>query len=256
MTVDAVILAGGDGAVIDPAVQVKGLVAIAGRPMVEWVIDAMRAATTVSGIAVVVPTATGLGKWVDEVDEVVISDGRFADNVVAGIDAFGGRRAVVIATADLPALTPEAVDAFVTSFENADAELAYPLIFQKVMEEGFPGSQRTYIKIKAGRVTGGNLTVVTPAMVKKNVEFAQRLFDLRKNPLGLAQAVGVPFVFKLISGRLELEEAEARLSELLGGKCAAINIEHACIGADVDKPIDVIVAERVLYQNENRIKVS
>jgi NDP-sugar pyrophosphorylase family protein len=55
--VDAMVLAGGEGAVIDPTVRVKGLVRIAGKPMVEWVVDALRAATTVAKIAVVAPTS-------------------------------------------------------------------------------------------------------------------------------------------------------------------------------------------------------
>ena len=38
------------------------------------------------------------------------------------------------------------------------------------------------------------------------------------------------------------------MQQLLGAKCAAVYTPHASIGADVDKPIDVVVSERVLYQ--------
>ena len=41
------------------------------------------------------------------------------------------------------------------------------------------------------------------------------------------------------------------MGELLGGTCAAIYTSHASIGADVDKPVDVIVAERVLFERVN-----
>ena len=84
MKVDAVVLAGGDGAVIDPQVSVKGLVPVAGRPMVEWVVETLRGADPVAEIAVVVPTGEGLGDVTGLVDYLVVSDGRFADNVIAG----------------------------------------------------------------------------------------------------------------------------------------------------------------------------
>jgi hypothetical protein len=38
------------------------------------------------------------------------------------------------------------------------------------------------------------------------------------------------------------------MEQLLGAKCSAIYTSYASIGADVDKPIDVVVASRVLYQ--------
>ena len=112
--VDAVVLAGGDGAIIDPTVRIKGLVPVAGKPMVEWVVSALRAARTVEGIAVVVPTAENLGGWVDLTDKIVVSDQRFADNIFAGVDSFRTDRPTLVTTGDLPALTPEAIDDFVT----------------------------------------------------------------------------------------------------------------------------------------------
>ena len=90
MKVDAIVLAGGEGAVIDPAVAVKGLVPIAGRPMIAWVVDALRAAETIDRIAVVVPTTDDLGAWTDQVDSLVLSDASFIDNVLAGFSAFEG----------------------------------------------------------------------------------------------------------------------------------------------------------------------
>ncbi len=247
-TVDAVIMAGGDGCVIDPAVSIKGLVTVAGKPMVEWVVDTMRAASTVSRVAVVVPTDQGLGSWVEKVDELVVSDGSFIDNVVAGVSAFGEERPVVIATGDLPALTVEAVDDYVTRSLASGAELSYPLVSKEAMEAEFPGSQRTYVKIKSGPVTGGNLMVVTPALVRRNTEVAQKLFELRKSPIDLARVVGVSFIFKLLLGRLDPENVANRLAKVFDGECVAISTQHASIGADVDKPIDVVVAERVLFE--------
>lgn len=246
MTVDAVVLAGGDGAVIDPQSRFKGLLPIAGRPMVAWVVDALRASENVTEIAVVVPSAEDLGAWVDSVDKLVVADGDFLENVLAGVGAFRNDRPTLVVTGDIPALTPEAVDDFVLRSMATGAEFTYPLIRKSDMLEQFPGSVRTFVKLIDAEVTGGNMMLVNPFLVAQNKSIGQKLFDTRKSALKMARVIGFRFVLKLALGRLEVREVEAKLAELLGGPSAAIYTSYASIGADVDKPADVVVAERVL----------
>jgi GTP:adenosylcobinamide-phosphate guanylyltransferase len=246
--VDAVVLSGGEGAVIDPTVSIKGLVPIAGKPMVEWVIDALRAAETVAEIAVVVPSAQNLGPWADKVDRLVVSDGSFIDNAITGSEQFNSGRPVLGATGDLPALTPEAVDDFVTLSLATGAEFTYPLIRAEDMEAQFPGSKRTYVKVAGGSVTGGNTVLCTADLLRRNRDIGQRLFETRKSPVAMARVIGIPFAIRYLTGRLRVDDVERKMEQLLGGKCAAIYTSYASIGADVDKPYDVVVASRVLYQ--------
>ncbi len=248
MKVDAVVLAGGEGAVIDPTIRIKGLVPVAGKPMVEWVVDALIAAETVGEIAVVVPTAENLGAWADKADKIVVSKGRFMDNAIAGVDSFRNERSVLGATGDLPALTPEAIDDFVIQSMERGADFSYPLVRKEDMLEQFPGSERTFVRIAGGPVTGGNTMVVTPALISRAREIGQRFFETRKSPLRMARVVGVPFIFKMAMGTLDPVDVEQKLGEILGGTCAAIYTRHASIGADVDKPLDVVVAERILFE--------
>ncbi len=250
--VDAVVLAGGDGEVIDPTVHIKGLVPVAGKPMVEWVVEALRAADSIADVAVVVPTAENLGSWVDKADKIVVSDGRFADNAIAGVDAFRNDRSVLLTTGDLPALTPQAIDDFVAQSIARNADFSYPLVRKEDMLEQFPGSERTFVRISGGEVTGGNMMVLTPALVAQAREIGQRFFETRKSPVKMARVVGLKFMWKMATGTLNPADVEAKLGELLGGTCAAIYTTHASIGADVDKPIDVVVSERVLFDRNKR----
>lgn len=246
------VLAGGEGAVIDPTVAIKGLVPIAGRPMIEWVVDALRASESIAEIAVVVPTRQGLGSWADKVDHLVVSEASFIDNAIAGCAIFKNDRHVLGATGDLPALTPEAIDDYVERSLATGAEFTYPLVRAEDMEAQFPGSQRTYVKVAGGPVTGGNMMVMSPDLVSRNREIGQRLFETRKSPVAMARVIGIPFIFKYITGRLRVDDVERKMGQLLGAKCAAVYTPHASIGADVDKPIDVVVAERVLYKRTVR----
>lgn len=250
MKVDAVVLAGGDGAVIDPLVSIKGLVPVAGRAMVEWVVEALNASETINRVAVVVPTSEGLGALSSLVDKVVVSDAAFIDNVLAGVDAFAGDRFVLVTTGDLPALLPEAVDDYVSRSLEAGVDVSYPLVAKAAMIEQFPGSERTFIRLKDGPITGGNMMLLSPEILAQNRDIGQRLFETRKSPVRMAKVIGVPFILKLITGRLEVHDVELKMEQLLGGRCRAIPTTHASIGADVDKPIDVVVAERVLYERD------
>lgn len=247
MKVDAAVLAGGDGSVVDPNCRFKGLLAIGGKPMVAWVVEALRACESVAEIAVVVPSAEDLGAWADTVDKLVVSDGSFYDNLVAGVGAFRTDRPVLLTTGDVPALTVAALDDFIGRSLQSGAEFTYPLIAKTEMLAQFPGSVRSYVRLVDGEVTGGNMMLVNPFLVERNREIGQKLFDTRKNALMMARVIGLRFVLKLALGRLQIHEVEAKMEQLLGGKSAAIRTTFASIGADVDKPEDVIVVERALY---------
>lgn len=246
LKVDAVILAGGDGEVIDPSQRFKGLVEIAGKPLVEWVVDAFRASECVGEIAVVIPTAENLGSWVDKVDKLVVSDRAFMDNVIAGAASFRVDRPVVVATGDIPMISGAAIDAFIRDGIATGAQFVYPLVRRDSVESVYPGSPRTYFRLKTGRYTGGNAMIVDPILLPTARDFGQRLFDDRKNAVALVRTAGVGFVVKFVLGRLIPEDLTDKFRELLGGTGAAVVLEDPSIAMDVDKPADMAIVEPLL----------
>jgi CTP:molybdopterin cytidylyltransferase MocA len=244
--VDAVILAGGDGEVIDPACRFKGLVPIAGRPLVEWVVDAFLDAGLVSQVAVVMPTAENLGGWVDRVEKLVVSDREFMDNVLAGISAFREDRPVVVATGDIPLITGAEVDEFISQGLETGADFVYPLVRQDEIEAAYPGAARTYFKLKSGRFTGGNAMMVNPLLLPRAREIGQHMFDDRKNAVALVRTAGFGFVIKFLLGRLEPEDLSDKIRQMLGGSGAAVVVRRPSIAMDVDKPADLVLAEGIL----------
>jgi CTP:molybdopterin cytidylyltransferase MocA len=244
--VDVVILAGGDGEVIDPACRFKGLVPIAGKPLVEWVVDAFLAAGLVNQVAVVMPTAENLGGWVDRVEKLVVSDREFMDNVLAGISAFREDRPVVVATGDIPLITGAEVDEFISQGLETGADFVYPLVRQDEIEAAYPGAARTYFKLKSGRFTGGNAMMVNPLLLPRAREIGQHMFDDRKNAVALVRTAGFGFVIKFLLGRLEPEDLSDKIRQMLGGSGAAVVVRRPSIAMDVDKPADLVLAEGIL----------
>ncbi len=245
--VDALVLGGGDGAVIDPAAPFKGVVRVAGKPMIEWVIDALRASDYINEIAVVVPTAENLGPWADKVDKLVVYNGNFIDNAIQGMTALNNGLHVFCATGDLPALTGAAIDDFIERSFESGADVTYPLVRKEDVLEQFPGSERTFVTVDRQQVTGGNCMLMAPGVVERNREIGQKLFDTRKSVAAMARVVGFVFVVRLATRRVRAVDVERKMEQLLGASCAAIWTPYASIGADIDKPVDVIVAERILF---------
>lgn len=246
MGINAVILAGGDGGVIDAGARQKGAVPVAGRPMVDWVIRTLSGCPSVDRVAVVIPDASEIDAAVFSTVSVVESDARFIDNVFAGVRSFGEDRPTLVVTADIPALTVSAIEDFVAAALAAGADFAYPLIREEDMLEQFPGSVRTFVRIVGDRVTGGNVALLSPDLVARNQDLGQRLFDTRKNPLAMARVVGPSFVLRMAFGLLRPQDVERRMEGLVGGRCVAVVTPHACLGADIDKPVDREVIEALL----------
>ncbi|MCL2525526.1 MAG: nucleotidyltransferase family protein [Coriobacteriia bacterium] len=244
--VDAIILAGGDGSVIDPKTAVKGMVEVAGKPMVQWVLEALRQSVHIRHIAVVLPPDQNVSPWEALADHVVENDGQVSDNILAGHRALNSDGLIISVTSDVPSLTPEAIDDFIERTIARDVQLSYPMVREAAMLEAYPGSERSFFKLREGKVTGGNAMILDSRQFDQLRELGQEIFEARKNPLRMANMVGLRFAAKLATGKLSTEDIEQRVGSIIGMKCAALIVDHASIGADVDKPADVLVVEAKL----------
>ena len=233
----AVVLGGGEGDALagSAGVPAKAMVPFRGLPLGSYVLEALAQSDSVERIVYVGPTDTSL--------EVCDFESTAAGNRVAASLQSGIRVAmqgslpatrILVATADLPWLTPEAVDDFVQ--HAPDAHLTFPVVARDVAESAFPDQRRTYVKLRDGVFTGGNLVLVKTAAVERLLPFIDRLYLARKNPLRLAGVIGLGILGKLLAGRLSIADVERRASELLGGPARVYISKHAGLAADIDKP--------------------
>jgi len=211
-------------------VRSKALVPYRGRPMAEWVLEALRGAGL---LAVYVGENPGLSPP----PRLTLPDrGSLLDNLEAALAHVEGR--VLVATADLPHLTPEAVRFLL---ERApEAALVYPIVPKERVEARFPGNRRTYARLREGTFTGGNLLLLDKALFFQALPLARRAVALRKNPLALARMVGLDILLKLLLGRLSLLEVEARAKRILGVEARALITPYPEVGVDVDREEDLV----------------
>lgn len=246
--VDAVVLCGGRPETFNGQPSIKGLLVIAGKPMVEHVLDALAASRHVNRRIVVVPPDTAEAPWMSEVDLVVRSADSAVGNLAGAIKAAGLDGNVLIVSADIPFVNAAAIDDFLSRCERLEADLYYPIIRKETAQGRFPDTKRTYMKLRDGTFTGGNIQLASTESVLRNQDAGERVFALRKSPIKLLGLLGSRFVLKFLTGRLAIADLERKAGDLLAVRVVAVESDFPEIGVDVDKPDDWVLAKRLLEQ--------
>jgi len=236
MQVDAIILAGDK--------EGRSLLPIGKRPMVAWVVAALKAAPSIRRLVVAGPPelATVLSPEVT----LVAAGKTTVESALNGAAAFPAAEWLLMVTADIPLLKPEAVEDFLQRCRQRAADFYYPIVSRAASEENYPGVRRTYVHLRDGTFTGGNMVLIKVSALNACARQGQELVRLRKSPLALSRLIGLKFILKFLTRQLTIAEAEERFSYLLGARGAGVITPYPEIGIDVDKESDLELARRAL----------
>jgi GTP:adenosylcobinamide-phosphate guanylyltransferase len=230
----------------------KALMLIDDKPMIEYIIDALRAAPHVGKIAVVGP-AEKLGPVIgDKVDYIIPQGSSMLENASRGIETFASDEHVLILTSDIPMITPEAIEDFIKRSEDVKADFCYPVVNKEINEKRFPGVKRTYVKLKDGTFTGGNIIYISPAVFKRCKDFAEKLIESRKEPIKTARLLGIGLLIKLVLGIGTIRQIEQRFGQILNITAKAIISDYPEIGNDVDKPDGIEMVIKYFAQGKSQ----
>ncbi|WP_031516453.1 nucleotidyltransferase family protein [Desulfofalx alkaliphila] len=246
--IDALVLAGSpnDGPLKScSGAKYEALIPIGKRAMVEYVVDALTQTPSIDRVLVVGPdelqpllNPTGI--------EVISAKNTVMENVLAGFELLADSKKVLVVSSDIPLLTSESIDKFIDLCKKSQADLYFPVVTKETVEKKFPQMERTYVKLKEGTFTGGNVFLVNPQIMPQCYEMGQRFIDLRKSPLKLCGLLGVSFVAKYVTGRLTIKELEKKVSSLLGVTGSAVICPFPEVGVDVDKPSDLSLVMKAM----------
>lgn len=241
---DAVITAGGIPQPGEPLYELtqgksKALLDVAGKSMIQWVVDALEEASSIENVLVV-----GLDADNDvtgsKLRAFLPNQGGLIDNIRAGVmkalELNSTAEYVLLVSSDIPAITAEIVDWATKAAIESRADLCYNVITREVMEARYPTSNRTFLRLKDQELCGGDMNVVRTNVLKTHDELWDKLIEARKSPLKQASIFGLDNVLLLLLRRLSIEKAVQRVSKRLGLKVACILCPYAEIGMDVDKP--------------------
>ncbi len=241
---DAIVTAGGIPQPGDPLYSYsnggsKALIDIAGKPMIQWVLDALNNSSKVDNI-ILIGASPKSGLTSTKPVHYVSNQGRMLANIVAGVNkALELNRKteyVLLVSSDIPALKGEMVDWLVdTSMQTRD-DLYYGICPREVMEARYPESHRTYTKLKDMEVCGADMSIIHVSMATTHLDLWEQLIGNRKSPLRQAGVVGWDILFKLLTRQIAMQELVEKASARIGIKGRAIVWSQAEPCMDVDKP--------------------
>lgn len=241
---DAVITAGGNPQPDDPLYpytrgENKALLDIGGKPMIQWVLDAISGSELIDNIVIV-----GLDKT-DHLESskplhFLHSHGGIIDNIKAGVfkvvELSPDTDLLLVASSDIPAITTEMVDWVIQQAREQNVDILYNAVERQTMEARFPHANRSYIKIKGAEICGGDMNAIKVRAVTHNDQLWDRLEATRKNVLKQAAILGFDTLFLVLFRLIDINGAARKIAKRIGLTGHGAIAPYAEIAMDVDKP--------------------
>lgn len=234
----------------------RAFIPLVGKPMVAYTVDSIRKNMFLSSLTII-GNVDRLKELFKEDDFKYLEDsGSLLDNLMLGLRALEQHRRVLILTADIPLITADIIASTLLECNKVDAECYYPIVSKTIIEKKFPGGKRTYIPLREGQFSGGNVFLLSPKAILRNEDIFRRLIRDRKNVPKLVGFLGFPFLVRLVFGMLDIPLLEKKGSQILGVTVKAVVSPNAEVAVDVDKESDYLIATRFLERKkeiDNRV---
>ena len=230
----------------------KALLEIAGKPMIQWVLDALCQAGSIDQIVVIgLPEDSGVS--CPKVTAWLSDHGGLLENIRAGVvkvkelNPQAGH--VLSVSSDIPAITPEVVNWAVSIANDPEMDMYYNIIRRDVMEARYPTSKRSYTRLKGLEVCGGDMNVIHTRTITKNNDLWDKIIGARKNVFKQASLIGYDTLILLLLRLIDLKAAEKMVTRRLNVKGKAVICPYAEVGMDVDKPFQLEIMRADLAQS-------
>jgi len=255
---DAIVTAGGAPLPGEPLYEYtrgeyKALLDIAGKPMAQWVLDALDDAEKVERVILIgLPENCGIKS--KKLTALLPSQGDMLENILGGVKKIlefnPQAKHTLVVSSDIPSITGEMVDWIVDAALQSDDDIYYNVIERNVMEKRYPTSKRSYTFLKDATVCGGDLNVIRTMTVTSNNKMWQKIISARKNVFKQAALVGYDTLVLLLLRAITLQQAVNTVTRRLNVTGRAIICPYAEIGMDIDKPhqLEIVRADMMKKQ--------
>lgn len=247
---EALVLAGGRGTAdlgISGGPANKAFVEVHGRPILAYILEALAQAPSLDRTIVVGPAGelAALQKAGHNF-EIVPEEGTMLENLARAVQTLHGTGLFFVVTGDIPLLNAAVIEQFLALCAPFDGDFYYPVIKREAFLASFPETERTYVALKDGRLTGGNVSLVRADWYLENRARLEYFYQCRKKPLKLLRLLPPGFFLRYLTGRLSVQDLENALSRLLDFRARAVPCSLVELGIDVDKKNDLDLVTRIL----------
>ncbi|SES94621.1 MobA-like NTP transferase domain-containing protein [Natronincola peptidivorans] len=224
----------------------KATIPIKGIPMIQYVVNCIKSSEYIDSLLVVgnpqhlEPIIGG------EVEIIIQQKASMMDNLLEALSYVKEEDKVLIATCDIPLIHKAVVNNFIETAMTKEADLCYPIVEKSFCEGCYPDARRTYVPLKEGVYTGGNMILLAPKTIDKIEVIARLLIRHRKNPIKMSQALGFRFILKLLLKKLSIPKLERHIQKKFKIKVKAIISQNPEIANDIDTIEDIKILEKYL----------
>jgi GTP:adenosylcobinamide-phosphate guanylyltransferase len=258
---DAIVTAGGIPRPEDPLYTYshgdsKALIDVAGKPMIQWVLDALGNAKKVDNV-IIIGLSPKSGVTCKKPLHYVSNQGRMLANIVAGVNKAleinKKNKYVLVVSSDIPTLKSEMVDWLVNTCMETKDDVYYGVCPRDVMEARFPGSKRTYTKLKDIQLCSADIHISHVRMATEHLDLWESLIGSRKSPLKQASMIGLDTFFQVVTRSITLEDLVSKVCGRIGIQGRAIIWSQAEPCMDIDKPHQLELLREDLARQQKEV---
>jgi GTP:adenosylcobinamide-phosphate guanylyltransferase len=239
---DAIILAGGKIAQGNPLYKIaesgiKVMIEIAGKPMIQWIIDALNQSDHIDRIFI--SGLNGDSHLVSEKRIFYLEGGKnLMDSILIGmyklLESNPNAEKCLVVSGDIPTINSKIVDWVINSATDPGVEIFYNVVPMSVMERRFPESKRSYVKLRDKTVCGGDMHVFNPQSTIRDGSKWRHIVESRKSLHKLMFLFGFEILFRAIFMRPTLVRVADLVCNKLEMSGRVVESPYAELGMDVD----------------------
>lgn len=242
----ALVLAGSRGGA-DPVAEYggaahKALIRLAGRTLLERVVQALRGAG--AGRIAVVSTHSEVRAEAQRLGVEVLDEAAGPSlSVRAGAIAVG--TPLLVTTADHALLESAWVARFLGDVP-AGVDVAALVASRATVLAAAPDTQRTWLRLADGDWSGCNMFYLANDSALAVIDLWRRVEAERKRPWKMAQILGPGMLLRYATRRLTLRDAASHLGRLAGVTATIVETPYGLASVDVDKAADLDLVRRIV----------
>ncbi|AKL97135.1 molybdopterin-guanine dinucleotide biosynthesis protein A [Clostridium aceticum] len=224
----------------------KGAFPMKGIPMIQYVVNCLRSSGCVDTL-IAVGNLQDLKPIIDsQVDLLLQQKSSMMDNLLEALSYVEGEEAVLITTCDIPLIHRDVVKSFIETALEMKVDICYPIVEKQICQKCYPDVKRTYVHLKDGSFTGGNMIVLSPPAIDKIEAPARWMIKYRKNPIKMSRALGFKFILGALFQQLTINGLEGYIEKRFGIRARAVISQYPEIASDIDNIRDVQQMEKYL----------
>jgi GTP:adenosylcobinamide-phosphate guanylyltransferase len=226
--------------------DLKALIPVAGRPMIQRPVEALMGSKEIGQIIVLTQASDRIAAALSDDPRVSVraSQQTIAETMLALCDDGSVEWPLLVTTADHALLDTATIDEFISAGKGAD--VAIGMVEREALMRRLPETRRTWLRFKGGAYTGANLFALRSPAVAPAIELWRSAEQDRKKGWRLVALFGPSILMGSALRILTIDDVLSRVGTKLGLALRAVRLSNSLAGVDVDKAEDHALAESLL----------